>query len=56
MTEQEQQELLAELRDLAEWMQDSAPCFDVKDYGSLEEQIKGLNPGTGDLSVYGKGR
>lgn len=49
MTEQEQQELLAELKDLAEWMQDSAPCFDVKEYGSLEEQIKSLNQDCGDF-------
>ena len=49
MTEQEQQELLAELRDLAEWMQDSAPCFDVKEYESLEEQIKSLNQDSGDF-------
>lgn len=49
MTEQEQQELLAELKDLAEWMQNSAPCFDVKEYESLEEQIKSLNQDTGDF-------
>ena len=49
MTEQEQQELLAELKDLAEWMQNSAPCFDVKEYGSLEEQIKSLNQDSGDF-------
>ena len=49
MTEQEQQELLLELKDLAEWMQDSAPCFDVKEYGSLEEQIKSLNQDSGDF-------
>ena len=49
MTEQEQYELLAELKDLAEWMQDSAPCFDVKEYGSLEEQIKSLNQDCGDF-------
>ena len=49
MTEQEQYELLAELKDLAEWMQDSAPCFDVKEYESLEEQIKSLNQDTGDF-------
>ena len=49
MTEQEQQELLAELRDLAEWMQNSAPCFDVKEYESIEEQIKSLNQDTGDF-------
>ena len=49
MTEQEQYELLAELKDLAEWMQDSAPCFDVKEYGSLEEQIKSLNQDSGDF-------
>ena len=49
MTEQEQNELLLELRDLAEWMQDSAPCFDVKEYGSLEEQIKSLNQDSGDF-------
>ena len=49
MTEQEQYELLGELKDLAEWMQDSAPCFDVKEYGSLEEQIKSLNQDSGDF-------
>ena len=49
MTEHEQYELLLELRDLAEWMQDSAPCFDVKEYGSLEEQIKSLNQDSGDF-------
>ena len=49
MTEQEQYELLAELKDLAEWMQDSAPCFDVKEYESIEEQIKSLNQDTGDF-------
>lgn len=43
MTEQEQYELIWELKDLAEWMQDSAPCFDVKEYESIEEQIKSLN-------------
>ena len=49
MTVQEQNELLGELKDLAEWMQDSAPCFDVKEYGSLEEQIKSLNQDCGDF-------
>ena len=49
MTEQEQYELLAELKDLAEWMQNSAPCFDVKEYESLEEQIKSLNQDSGDF-------
>ena len=49
MTEQEQYELLSELKDLAEWMQNSAPCFDVKEYGSLEEQIKSLNQDSGDF-------
>ena len=49
MTEQEQYELLLELRDLAEWMQNSAPCFDVKEYESLEEQIKSLNQDSGDF-------
>ena len=49
MTVQEQNELFLELRDLAEWMQDSAPCFDVKEYGSLEEQIKSLNQDSGDF-------
>ena len=49
MTEQEQYELLAELKDLAEWMQNSAPCFDVKEYGSLEEQIKSMNQDSGDF-------
>ena len=49
MTVQEQNEFLLELRDLAEWMQDSAPCFDVKEYGSLEEQIKSLNQDSGDF-------
>ena len=49
MTVQEQNEFMGELTDLAEWMQDSAPCFDVKDYGSLEEQIKSLNQDSGDF-------
>ena len=49
MTVHEQNELLLELTDLAEWMQDSAPCFDVKEYGSLEEQIKSLNQDSGDF-------
>ena len=49
MTVQEQNELLLELRDLAEWMQNSAPCFDVKEYESLEEQIKSLNQDSGDF-------
>ena len=49
MTEQEQYELLAELKDLAEWMQNSAPCFDVKEYESIEEQIKSLNQDSGDF-------
>ena len=49
MTEHEQYELLLELKDLAEWMQDSAPCFDVKEYGSLEEQIKSMNQDSGDF-------
>lgn len=39
----EQDDFLGELKDLAEWMQNSAPNFDVKEYGSLEEQIKSLN-------------
>ena len=49
MTVQEQNELIGELTDLAEWMQNSAPCFDVKEYGSLEEQIKSLNQDSGDF-------
>ena len=49
MTVHEQNELLLELTDLAEWMQNSAPCFDVKEYGSLEEQIKSLNQDSGDF-------
>lgn len=49
MTELEQYELLGELKDLAEWMQNSAPGFDVKEYGSLEEQIKSLNQDSGDF-------
>ena len=49
MTVQEQNELIGELTDLAEWMQDSAPCFDVKEYGSLEEQINSLNQDSGDF-------
>ena len=49
MTVQEQNELIGELTDLAEWMQDSAPCFDVKEYGSLEEQIKSRNQDSGDF-------
>ena len=49
MTVQEQNEFIGELTDLAEWMQDSAPYFDVKEYGSLEEQIKSLNQDSGDF-------
>ena len=49
MTVQEQNEFIVELKDLAEWMQNSAPCFDVKEYGSLEEQIKSLNQDSGDF-------
>ena len=49
MTEQQQNEFIGELTDLAEWMQDSAPCFDVNEYGSLEEQIKSLNKDSGDF-------
>ena len=49
MTVQEQNEFIGELTDLAEWMQNSAPCFDVKEYGSLEEQIKSLNQDSGDF-------
>ena len=49
MTVQEQNELIGELTDLAEWMQDSAPYFDVKEYGSLEEQINSLNQDSGDF-------
>lgn len=45
----EQGDFLGELKDLAEWMQNSAPNFDVKEYGSLEEQIKGLNQDSGDF-------
>ena len=49
MTEKEQYELLLELKDLAEWMQNSAPGFDVEEYRSLEEQIKSLNQESGDF-------
>ena len=49
MTVQEQNEFIGELTDLAEWMQNSAPCFDVKEYESLEEQIKSLNQDSGDF-------
>lgn len=45
----EQDDFLGELKDLAEWMQNSAPNFDVKEYGSLEEQIKSLNQDSGDF-------
>lgn len=45
----EQDDFLVELKDLAEWMQYSAPNFDVKEYGSLEEQIKSLNQDSGDF-------
>ncbi len=45
----EQDDFLEELKDLAEWMQNSAPNFDVKEYGSLEEQIKSLNQDSGDF-------
>ena len=44
-----QDDFLGELKDLAEWMQNSAPNFDVKEYGSLEEQIKSLNQDSGDF-------
>ena len=49
MTEKEQYELLLELKDLAEWMQNSAPGFDVEEYRSLEEQIKSLNQESSDF-------
>lgn len=49
MTEKEQYELLLELKDLAEWMQNSAPGFDVEEYRSLEEQINSLNQESGDF-------
>nr|DAO28398.1 MAG TPA: hypothetical protein [Caudoviricetes sp.] len=49
MTGMEQDDFLGELKDLAEWMQNSAPNFDVKEYGSLEEQIKSLNQDSGDF-------
>ena len=49
MTVQQQNDFIGQLQDLAEWMQDSAPCFDVKEYGSLEEQIKSLNQDSGDF-------
>lgn len=49
MTEKEQYELLFELKYLAEWMQNSAPGFDVEEYRSLEEQIKSLNQESGDF-------
>ena len=49
MTEKEQYELLLELKYLAEWMQNSAPGFDVEEYRSLEEQIKSLNQESGDF-------
>ena len=49
MTVQEQNEFIGELTDLAEWMQNSAPCFDVKEYESIEEQIKSLNQDSGDF-------
>lgn len=45
----EQDDFLGELKDLAEWMENSAPNFDVKEYGSLEEQIKSLNQDSGDF-------
>lgn len=45
----ESYDFLGELKDLAEWMQNSAPNFDVKEYGSLEEQIKSLNQDSGDF-------
>lgn len=45
----EQGDFLGELKDLAEWMQNSAPNFDVKEYESLEEQIKSLNQDSGDF-------
>lgn len=49
MAEKEQYELLLELKYLAEWMQNSAPGFDVEEYRSLEEQIKSLNQESGDF-------
>jgi hypothetical protein len=49
MTGMEQDDFLGELKDLAEWMENSAPNFDVKEYGSLEEQIKSLNQDSGDF-------
>ena len=49
MTELERQALLKELDELADWMRDSAPDFDVQEYKSLEEQIKSLEHESGDF-------
>lgn len=49
MTEMEQYALLKELDDMAGWMRDSAPDFNVLEYKSLEEQIESLEKDTGDF-------
>lgn len=48
MTELEQYALLKELEKSAEWMKSSAPRFNVKEYQSLEEQIRDLDKDSGD--------
>lgn len=48
MTELEQYALLKELENSAEWMKNSAPRFNVKEYQSLEEQIRDLDKDSGD--------
>lgn len=49
MTELEQYWLIKELDEFSEWMRDSAPCYDVEVYQSLEEQIKDLEHESGDF-------
>lgn len=49
MTEQEQYALLKELDNLSEWMRESAPRFNVKEYKSFEEQIQSLEKDSGDF-------
>lgn len=49
MTELEQYELLKELDEFSGWMLESTPRYDVKEYKSLEEQIKDLEHDAGDF-------
>lgn len=49
MTELEQYGLIEELNEFSGWMRDSAPCYDVEVYQSLEDQIKDLEHESGDF-------